>query len=96
MRGKKNLEKAIVLGLMLSSISVPVWAFEYTKPTDSYGTGLSITKDFIYNEDVNVHISSGEKLTGFLGGTTAAYITSDGAEVNIKNRDHDFIIINCL
>ena len=94
MKGRKNLEKAIVLGLMLSSIAAPVWAYEYTKPTDGSGTGLGISQDTYYNEDVYVHISSGERLSGFFGGTTVAYVTSNGAEINSENRNYDFIIIN--
>lgn len=57
MKGRKNLEKAIVLGLMLSSIAAPVWAaYEEVENidgkgellnwiTDDNGQGAQITKE---------------------------------------------------
>lgn len=91
----KNLERAIVLGLILSTgVCGSAWAYEYNTPTDDSGTGLSITTDTTYNENVNIHISKGAQLDGWLGGTTAAVITSNNANVIVKNRNYDFLIIN--
>lgn len=95
MKCKRNLERAIVLGLILSTgVCGSAWAYEYNTPTDGSGTGLSITTDTTYNENVNIHISEGVQLGGWLGGTTAAVITSNNANVIVKNRNYDFLIIN--
>ena len=95
MKCKRNLEMAIVLGLILSTgVCGSAWAYEYNTPTDGSGTGLSITTDTTYNENVNIHISEGVQLGGWLGGTTAAVITSNNANVIVKNRNYDFLIIN--
>lgn len=95
MKCKKNLERAIVLGLILSTgVCGSAWAYKYNTPTDGSGTGLSITKDTIYNDNVNIHISKGAQLDGLFGGTTAAVITSNNANVIAKNRNYDFLIIN--
>lgn len=95
MKRSKNLERAIVLGLILSTgVCGSAWAYKYNTPTDGSGTGLSITTDTTYNENVNIHISEGVQLGGWLGGTTAAVITSNNANVIVKNRNYDFLIIN--
>ena len=63
MKCKRNLERAIVLGLILSTgVCGSAWAYEYNTPTDGSGTGLSITTDTTYNEKVNIHISKGVQL----------------------------------
>lgn len=46
MKGKKKLEKAIVMGVMLSSIAVPVWAYEDVENIDGKGELINlITSD---------------------------------------------------
>lgn len=46
MKGKKKLEKAIVMGVMLSSIAVPVWAYEDVENIDGKGELINlITND---------------------------------------------------
>lgn len=95
MKCKRNLERAIVLGLILSTgVCGSAWAYKYNKPTDDSGTGLSITTNTTYNDNVNIHISEGVQLGGLFGGTTAAVITSNNANVIVKNRNYDFLIIN--
>lgn len=65
MKRERNLERAIVLGLILSTgVYGSAWAYEYNTPTDGSGTGLSITTDTTYNENVNIHISEGVQLGG--------------------------------
>ena len=97
MRGKKNLEKAIVLGLMLSSIAVPVWAegFEWGynegEIADSSGTGISIeNKGDVEYPSVDVLLTDVNPKAQ----TTCALIIKHGTNFAMNNTDGDFSVVN--
>lgn len=91
MKCSKNLERAIVLGLILSTgVCGSAWAYEYNTPTDNSGSGLKISSNVTYNEDVNVHISDATIPVI----TSAAYIVTNKSTVTLNERKYDFTVIN--
>ena len=91
MKCKRNLERAIVLGLILSTgVCGSALAYEYNTPTDSSGSGLKISSNVTYNEDVNVHISDATEYVI----TSAAYIVTNKSTVTLNERKYDFTVIN--
>ena len=98
MKGRKNLEKAIVLGLMLSSIAVPVWAddFEWDDKTDLSGTGAVIDATSNY-ENVNVNLDEAHE-SQYSDTSTALTVKGSGTVVNVTGKvfventaEHDVI-----
>lgn len=60
MKGKKNLEKTIVMGLMLSSITAPVWASDINSTTiNTAGEGYSIKNTVTGVDNINIDITKG-------------------------------------
>lgn len=57
---RKNLEKAIIMGLMAASISVPVWAADYVKTNEEIGQGTNLSEydNIILNYDSNFNGTS--------------------------------------
>ena len=95
MKGKKNLEKAIVLGLMLSSIATPVWAEQLTGNYTPDGNGnpkpdgtVIIDEEKIFDEiDIKMSGTSGYRTTILLAAKNEAKIsTKEGTKkVSIIN-----------
>ena len=85
MKGKKNLEKAIVLGLMLSSIAAPVWAEQLTgnytpdRNGDPKPDGTVITdEEKIFDEiDIKMSGKSGYRTTILLAAKNGAKISTE-------------------
>lgn len=93
MKGKKNLEKAIVMGVMLSNFAAPVWAEDFTwsdKGTDQTGSYAVMDKDANY-DTVDVSLS---KSGGMGEGTTSALIVGNSAKVNVINKNGYFTVKN--
>ena len=91
MKRSKNLERAIVLGLILSTgVCGSALAYKYNTPTDNSGSGLKISSNVTYNEDVNVHISDATESVI----TSAAYIVTNKSTVTLNERKYDFTVIN--
>lgn len=97
MKCKRNLERAIVLGLMLSSIVMPVWAEDYVwgykdiEIADTSGTGTAIEKKG------NVNYSSVDVLLRDADGkpqTTCALIIKHHTNLIMENTNGDFSVIN--
>ena len=97
MKRKRNLERAIVLGLMLSSIVMPVWAEDYVwgykdnQIADTSGTGTAIEKKG------NVNYSSVDVLLRDADGkpqTTCALIIKHHTNLIMENTNGDFSVIN--
>ena len=60
MKGKKNLEKVIVMGLMLGSIAVPAWAEDINSTTiNTAGEGYSIKNTLTGVDNINIDITKG-------------------------------------
>ena len=60
MKGKKNLEKVIVMGLMLGSIAVPAWAEDINSTTiNTAGEGYSIKNTVTGVDNINIDITKG-------------------------------------
>ena len=60
MKGKKNLEKVIVMGLMLSSIAAPAWAADINSTTiNTAGEGYSIKNTVTGVDNINIDITKG-------------------------------------
>lgn len=93
MKGKKNLEKAIVMGVMLSNFAAPVWAEDFTwsdEGTDQTGSYAVMNKDANY-DTVDVSLS---KSGGMGEGTTSALIVRNSAKVNVINKNGYFTVKN--
>ena len=91
MKRSKNLERTIVLGLILSTgVCGSALAYEYNTPTDNSGSGLKISSNVTYNQDVNVHISDATQPVQ----TSAAYIVTNKSTVTLNERKYDFTVIN--
>ena len=93
MKGKKNLEKAIVMGVMLSNFAAPVWAEDFTwsdEGTDPTGSYAVMNKDANY-DTVDVSLS---KSGGMGEGTTSALIVKNSAKVNVINKNGYFTVKN--
>lgn len=93
MKGKKNLEKAIVMGVMLSNFAAPVWAEDFTwsdEGTDPTGSYAVMNKDANY-DTVDVSLS---KSGGMGEGTTSALIVRNSAKVNVINKNGYFTVKN--
>ena len=97
MKCSKNLERAIVLGLILSSIVMPVWAKDYgwgykdDEIADTSGTGASI------ENSGNVNFSSVDVLLRDADGkpqTTCALIIKHHTNLIMENTNGDFSVIN--
>lgn len=92
MKGKKNLEKAIVMGLMLSSISVPVWAENLINENilannDGNPVGLNIeNKNY---ETIKLHMVGfedvGRRTTLLFGRNGVDFKSVGGKEITIIN-----------
>ena len=98
MKGKKNLEKAIVMGLMLSNIAAPVWAedFEWDDKTDTSGTGAVIDATSNY-ENVNVNLDEAHE-EQWSDTSTALTVKGKDVVVNVTGKvfventaEHDVI-----
>ena len=97
MKCKRNLERAIVLGLMLSSIVMPVWAKDYVwgykddEIADTSGTGASI------ENKGNENYSSVDVLLTDVDGkaqTTCALIIKHRTNLLMDNANGDFSVVN--
>lgn len=97
MKRKRNLERAIVLGLMLSSIVMPVWAEDYVwgykdnEIADTSGTGTAI------ENKGNVNYSSVDVLLMDADGkpqTTCALIIKNHTNLIMENTNGDFSVVN--
>lgn len=97
MKCKRNLERAIVLGLMLSSIVMPVWAKDYgwgykdDEIADTSGTGASI------ENSGNVNFSSVDVLLRDADGkpqTTCALIIKHHTNLIMDNTNGGFSVVN--
>lgn len=97
MKGRKNLEKAIVMGLMLSSFAAPVWADEndiyYRGQANTAGnseTGTLPTGD-IGNIDIQMSTIDPDKSNW--QDTSAALVLKDGKSHNVLGDVH---IVNTI
>lgn len=97
MKCKRNLERAIVLGLMLSSIVMPVWAKDYVwgyndnEIADTSGTGA------FKGNGGNVNFSSVDVLLRDAVGkpqTTCALIIKNHTNLIMENTNGDFSVVN--
>lgn len=97
MKCKRNLERAIVMGLMLSSIVMPVWAEDYVwgykdnEIADTSGTGTAI------ENKGNVNYSSVDVLLMDADGkpqTTCALIIKNHTNLIMENTNGDFSVVN--
>lgn len=81
MKCSKNLERAIVLGLMLSSIAVPAWAadIEFYGNVNGLGNTFGYEKNKIDINGININVSGSDKKDD----TTAAIIFDDAKEHTI-------------
>ncbi|MCL1606135.1 autotransporter outer membrane beta-barrel domain-containing protein [Phascolarctobacterium sp. ET69] len=81
MKCSKNLERAIVLGLMLSSIAVPAWAadIEFYGNVNGWGNTFGYEKNKIDINGININVSGSDKKDD----TTAAIIFDDAKEHTI-------------
>lgn len=97
MKCKRNLERAIVLGVMLSSIVMPVWAEDYVwgykdnEIANTSGTGAAI------ENKGNVNYSSVDVLLRDADGkpqTTCALIIKHHTNLIMENTNGDFSVVN--
>lgn len=94
MKCSKNLERAIVLGLILSTgVCGSAWAKDFTwsdKGTDTTGSYAVMDKDANY-DTVDVSLS---KSGGMGEGTTSALIVMNSKKVNVINKNGYFTVKN--
>ncbi len=94
MKCSKNLERAIVLGLILSTgVCGSAWAKDFTwsdKGTDMTGSYAVMDKDANY-DTVDVSLS---KSGGMGEGTTSALIVMNSKKVNVINKNGYFTVKN--
>ena len=94
MKRSKNLERAIVLGLILSTgVCGSAWAEDFTwnEKTDESGTGAVIQESGNY-ESVNVLLDKAHQ--NLREETTCALIVRDKSKVKMDNVNGDFSVIN--
>lgn len=94
MKCKRNLERAIVLGLILSTgVCGSAWADDFTwnKKTDESGTGAVINTSKDYN---NVNVILDEAHEKLQEETTCALIVRDKSKVKMDNVNGDFTVVN--
>lgn len=95
MKCSKNLERAIVLGLILSTgVCGSAWAEDFTwnkETTDEYGTFAVIQESGNY-ESVNVLLDEAHQ--NLQEETTCALIVRDKSKVKMDNANGDFTVVN--
>lgn len=94
MKRSKNLERAIVLGLILSTgVCGSAWADDFTwnEKTDKYGTGAVIDTSKDYN---NVNVILDEAHEKLQEETTCALIVRDKSKVKMDNVNGYFTVVN--
>ena len=79
---RKNLERAIVLSLVLGSIAVPVWAadIEFHGNVNGDGNTFGYEKNKLEINGININVSGSDKKDD----TTAAIIFDDAKEHTVK------------
>ena len=95
MKGKKNLEKAIVMGLMLSSIAVPVWAEQLTGNYTPDGNGnpkpdgTEITNEEKIFDEIDI------KMSGISANRTTMLLSAkNGGKISTEEGTKKVSIIN--
>lgn len=99
MKCKRNLERAIVLGLILSTgVCGSAWAYTnlddsgyWHDSTDQSGTGAVIDTSKDYN---NVNVILDEAHQNLQEETTCALIVRDKSKVKMDNANGDFTVVN--
>lgn len=95
MKCSKNLERAIVLGVILSTgVCGSAWAEDFTwnkETTDEYGTFAVIQESGNY-ESVNVLLDEAHQ--NLQEETTCALIVRDKSKVKMDNANGDFTVVN--
>lgn len=91
MKCSKNLERAIVLGLMLSSIAVPAWAadIEFYGNVNGWGNTFGYEKNKIDITGININVAGSDKTYD----TTAAIIFDDAKVHTVTG---DVYIVNVV
>ena len=97
MKGKKNLEKAIVMGLMLSSFAVPAWAEDYTwhdsTHEDGSGTG-AVIESGEKSEYKNVDVLLDTTHEKYGDNTTCALAVKNETTLSVDNTNGNFSVVN--
>lgn len=95
MKGKKNLEKAIVLGLMLSSIAAPVWAEQLTGNYTPDGNGNPKPDGTVITDEEKIFDEIDIKMSGTSGyRTTILLAAKNGAKISTEEGTKKVSIIN--
>lgn len=97
MKGKKNLEKAIVMGLMLSSFAVPAWAEDYTwhDSTDEGGSGTgAVIESGEKSEYKNVDVLLDTTHEKYWDNTTCALAVKNETTLSVDNTNGNFSVVN--
>lgn len=102
MKGKKNLEKAIVMGLMLSSISVPVWAENLINENilaNNSGNPVGLNIENKNYETIKLHMVGfedvGRRTTLLFGRNGVDFKSVGGKEITIINSvDNNYFLGN--
>lgn len=91
MKCSKNLERAIVMGLMLSSIAVPVWAadIEFYGNVNVHGNTFGYEKNKLDINGININVAGSDKTKD----TTAALIFDD---TKVHTVTGDVYIVNTV
>lgn len=98
MKCSKNLERAIVLGLILSTgVCGSAWAddFIWRDSTDKDGSGTGAVIDSgAFTEYENVNVSLDETHRNYGDNTTCALAVKNKTELKVNNTDGDFSVVN--
>ena len=98
MKCSKNLERAIVLGLILSTgVCGSAWAKDFTWHdfTDKYGSGTGAVIDSgAFTEYENVNVLLDETHRNYGDNTTCALAVKNKTELKVNNTDGDFSVVN--
>lgn len=98
MKCKRNLERAIVLGLILSTgVCGSVWAKDFTwhKSTHEDGSGTgAVIESCAFTEYENVNVLLDEIHQNYGDNTTCALAVKNKTELKVNNTDGDFSVIN--
>ena len=100
---KRNLERAIVLGLILSTgVCGSAWAYtnlddsgywHNSTDEDGSGTGAVIDSD-AFTEYENVNVLLDETHQEYWDNTTCALAVKNKTELKVNNTDGDFSVVN--
>ena len=98
MKCKRNLERAIVLGLILSTgVCGSVWAKDFTwhnsTHEDGSGTG-AVIESGAFTEYENVNVLLDEIHQNYGDNTTCALAVKNKTELKVNNTDGDFSVVN--